>query len=139
MTGYQAALAVTGARLRQLKGAAAQRLDVSQIEVGAALIGPVLLDCSLNGTVMADGLFPPGNRARWPRAAIDGYRYESGAPYNLYPTNDAGHDCFCAISVMTGREWRALRSAMGEPRGRRMRNTRPRRPGSPTRTSWTCT
>jgi benzylsuccinate CoA-transferase BbsF subunit len=115
MTGYQAALAVTGARLRQLKGAAAQRLDVSQIEVGAALIGPVLLDCSLNGTVMADGPFPPGNRARWPRSAIDGYRYESGAPYNLYPTNDAGHDCFCAISVMTGREWRALRAAMGEP------------------------
>ncbi len=115
MTGYQAALSVVGARLRQLKGAGAQRLDVSQIEVGAALIGPVLLDCSLNGTVPADGLFPPGNRAHWPRSTIDGYRYESGAPYNLYPTNDAGHDCFCAISVMSEPEWQALRSAMGDP------------------------
>ncbi len=115
MTGYQAALSVVGARLRQLKGAGAQRLDVSQIEVGAALIGPVLLDCSLNGTVPSDGLFPPGNRAHWPRSTIDGYRYERGAPYNLYPTNDAGHDCFCAISVMSEPEWQALRSAMGDP------------------------
>ncbi len=115
MTGFQAALSVTGARLRQLRGAPAQRLDVSQIEAGAALIGPILLDCSLNRTALGDGLFPPGNRARWPRSAVDGYRYETGAPYNLYPTNDAGHDRFCAISVMTEPEWQALRSAMGDP------------------------
>lgn len=115
LTGYQGALSVVAARLRQLGGAAAQRLDVSQVEVGAALIGPVLLDASLNGTVMADGLFPPGNRARWPRSTIDGYRYETGAPYNLYPTNDPGHNGFCAISVMSEPEWAALRTVMGDP------------------------
>src|ERR1700761_4188783 len=115
LTGYQAALSVVAARLKQLRGAPAQRLDVSQVEVGAALIGPILLDCALNGTVMSDGLFPPGNRAHWPRSAIDGYRYESGAPYNLYPTNDPGHDGYCAISVMSAGEWAALRTAMGDP------------------------
>ena len=115
LTGYQAALAVTAARRRQQGGAAAQRLDVSQVEVGAALIGPILLDATLNGTVMADGLFPPGNRAHWPRSAVDGYRYESGAPYNLYPTSDPGHDGYCAISVMSEPEWAALRGAMGDP------------------------
>jgi crotonobetainyl-CoA:carnitine CoA-transferase CaiB-like acyl-CoA transferase len=115
LTGYQAALSVVAGRLKQLRGSMAQRLDVSQVEVGAAMLGPLLLDCSLNGTVMDDGLFPPGNRARWPRSAIDGYRYESGAPYNLYPTNDPGHDGYCAISVMSEQEWQALRGAMGDP------------------------
>jgi crotonobetainyl-CoA:carnitine CoA-transferase CaiB-like acyl-CoA transferase len=115
MTGFQAALAVVGARVRQLKGAPAQRLDVSQIEVGAALIGPVLLDCILNGTVPTDGLFPPGNRAHWPRSSVNGYRYEGGAPYNVYPTSDAGHNGFCAISVLNEPEWHALRTAMGDP------------------------
>ena len=101
MTGYQAALSVTGARLRQLKGAAAQRLDVSQIEVGAALIGPVLLDCSLNGTVHGRRPVPAGNRAHWPRARSTATGMRAAHPTTCIPTNDAGHDCFCAISVMT--------------------------------------
>ena len=84
----------------------------------AALIGPILLDCSLNGTVLADGLFPPGNRAHWPRSAVDGYRYEKGAPNNLYPTSDPGHDAYCAISVLSEDGWAALKGAMGEPAGR---------------------
>ena len=120
MTGFQAALSVVGARVRQLKGAPAQRLDVSQIEVGAALIGPLLLDCSLNGAVLnaaepGDRMFPPGNRAHWPRSSVNGYRYEGGAPYNVYPTSDAGHNGFCAVSVLNEPEWDALRTAMGDP------------------------
>jgi len=115
ITGYQAALAVVAARLKQLRGGPAQRLDVSQVEVGAAMIGPVLLDCNLNGTALTGEQFPPGNRAQWPRGTVDGYRYETGAPYNLYPTNDPGHDCYCAISVMSEQEWHRLRSVMGDP------------------------
>lgn len=115
LTGYQAALSVVAARVKQRHGAPAQRLDVSQVEVGAAMLGPILLDCALNGTVVDDGLFPPGNRAHWPRSTVDGYRYETGAPYNLYPTSDPGHDGYCAISVMSEQEWQALRGAMGDP------------------------
>jgi benzylsuccinate CoA-transferase BbsF subunit len=115
MTGYQAALSVVAARTRQLRGAPGQRLDVSQVEVGGAMLGPMLMDCLLNGTVTADAAFPPGNRARWPRSPIDGYRYEIGAPYNLYPTNDPGHDGYCAISVLSEPEWAALKRAMDHP------------------------
>ncbi|MCW2541460.1 MAG: frc 9 [Frankiales bacterium] len=115
MTGYQAALVTVAARSRQLDGHAGQRLDVSQVEVGAAMLGPILMDCGLNGTVTHEALFPPGNRAQWPESTVDGYRYELGAPYNLFPTNDPGHDGFCAITVLNESEWQALKAAMGKP------------------------
>jgi crotonobetainyl-CoA:carnitine CoA-transferase CaiB-like acyl-CoA transferase len=114
MTGYQAAFAVTAALHRQRETGAGARIDLSQVEVGAASLGPVLLDIALNGTPDEKG-FPPGNRARWPGSTADGHRYEVGAPYNLYPTADGGNEAYCAISVRTDDEWRRLVSCMGHP------------------------
>jgi crotonobetainyl-CoA:carnitine CoA-transferase CaiB-like acyl-CoA transferase len=116
MTGYQAAFALVAAIHRQQETGEGNRIDLSQVEVGAALLGPVLLDFHANATITDKSTgFPPGNRARWPDSDVDGYRYETGAPYNLYPTADQGNEPFCAICVRTEDEWQRLRECMGSP------------------------
>ena len=116
MTGYQAAYATVAAIHKQRLTGAGDRIDLSQVETGAAMLGPMLVDVAARGR---DGQrtagFPPGNRTAWPGADADGYRYERGAPYNLYRTSDEGTDGFCAISVMTDAQWDSLRECMGSP------------------------
>jgi len=78
-------------------------IDVSAVEAGINLLGPVLLDVSVNGRSTRDGSFPTGNRLEHPDAA----------PHGVYPC--AGTDRWIAIAVFDDAEWRALVAVMGDP------------------------
>lgn len=115
MAGYQAAWALVAALRHQRAGGGGQYIDLSQLETGASMIGAILLDQTVNRTTLDGGSFPPGCRSALPQGVVDGFRFERGAPYNLYRTNDAGDDGFCAITVLNDRQWVALRKSMGNP------------------------
>jgi len=115
MTGYQAAYAVTSALHGDRETRRGRRIDLSQVETGAAMLAPLLMDASVNGTDTTSRPFPPGNRSAWPGEPVDAYRYEVGAPYGVYRTADDGTDGFCAISVLTEEQWGGLKRCMDAP------------------------
>jgi len=87
---------------RNLTGEGAE-IDVSAVEAGINLLGPVLLEVAANGRSTRDGHFPTGNRLEHPNAA----------PHGVYPC--AGEDRWIAIAVFDDAEWRGLLSVMGNP------------------------
>ncbi|MFL5295734.1 MAG: CaiB/BaiF CoA transferase family protein [Phenylobacterium sp.] len=86
---------------RNLTGEGAE-IDVSAVEAGINLLGPVLLDVAVNGRSTRGPDFPTGNRLEHPDAA----------PHGVYPC--AGEDRWIAIAVFDDAEWRALVGVMGE-------------------------
>lgn len=78
-------------------------IDVSAVEAGIELLGPLLLDVGVNGRSTKDGNFPTGNRLEHPQAA----------PHGVYPC--AGDDRWVAIAVFDDDEWRSLVNALGSP------------------------
>ena len=78
-------------------------IDVSAVEAGIHLCGPVLLDVSVNGRVTRGSGFPSGNRLEYPNAA----------PHGVYPS--IGEDRWIAIAVFDDDEWQALLEVMGHP------------------------
>jgi benzylsuccinate CoA-transferase BbsF subunit len=72
------------------------RIDLSQFECSASMIGPLLLSSAVNGTAP----LRHGNRS-----AVF-------APQGVYRC--AGTDEWCAISVETDEQWQALIKAMGQ-------------------------
>ncbi len=91
-----AALAALEARRRSGRG---QRIDLSQLEVGASMAGIALIDHFANGrTAAARGNAPA---------------YDAVAPHNCYPC--AGDDRWVAIVAASDAQWWSLRTLMGEP------------------------
>ena len=78
-------------------------IDVSATEAGIELLGPLLLEVSVNKRSTRTGDFPSGNRLEHPQAA----------PHGVYPC--AGEDRWVAIAVFDDDEWRSLVAAMGSP------------------------
>jgi len=78
-------------------------IDVSAVEVGIKLLGPILLDVAANGRQTRNDNFPLGNRLDYPAAA----------PHGVYPAE--GNDRWLAIAVFNDEEWQALVSVMGRP------------------------
>ena len=78
-------------------------IDVSAVEVGIKLLGPLLLEVSANGRRTREDAFPVGNRLEHPPAA----------PHGVYPVR--GDDRWIAIAVFDDDEWRALKTVMGDP------------------------
>jgi crotonobetainyl-CoA:carnitine CoA-transferase CaiB-like acyl-CoA transferase len=78
-------------------------VDVSAIEAGVELLGPILLDASVNGRTTRGEDFPLGNRLEHPAAA----------PHGVYPC--AGDDRWVAIAVLDDDEWAALVGVLGSP------------------------
>jgi len=74
-----------------------QWIDLSQFEVGLHFLAPVLLDYVANGQI--------GSRK--------GNSHFYAAPHGTYRCK--GDDRWCAISVFTDEEWRALCQVMGKP------------------------
>ncbi|HEY2661286.1 MAG TPA: CoA transferase [Caulobacteraceae bacterium] len=85
---------------RNLTGDGAE-IDVSAVEAGINLLGPVMLDVSVNGRSTRGPDFPAGNRLEHPDAA----------PHGVYPC--VGKDRWIAIAVFDEVEWRALVSLIG--------------------------
>ncbi|MFA5885468.1 MAG: CoA transferase [Acidimicrobiia bacterium] len=76
-----------------------QHVDYSQQEGVLQLMGPALMDLTMNGRVAG----PIGNR----------HPLGVGAPHGLFPCT--GDDRWISIAVCTDEEWRGLVAAMGAP------------------------
>jgi benzylsuccinate CoA-transferase BbsF subunit len=78
-------------------------IDLSSVEVGVNLLGPLLLEVAANGRSTRGDDFPWGNRLEHPKAA----------PHGVYPA--LGEDMWIAIAVFNDDEWRSLADVMGNP------------------------
>ncbi|MFA7586470.1 MAG: CoA transferase, partial [Novosphingobium sp.] len=79
-------------------------IDVSAIEAGINLLGPIMLDATVNGRrTKDDPTYPVGNRVEYPNAA----------PHGVYPTREV--DRWIAISVFNEPQWRQLVQEIGAP------------------------
>jgi crotonobetainyl-CoA:carnitine CoA-transferase CaiB-like acyl-CoA transferase len=76
---------------------------VSAVEAGINLVGPVLLDVTVNHRSSRRPDFPTGNRLEWPNAA----------PHGVYPAR--GTDRWVAIAVFNDAQWSGLVEALGRP------------------------
>ena len=99
---YNSAAILMAIMRRNVTGEGAE-VDVSAVEVGVSLLGPVLLDVSVNSRPARRADFPTGNRLLHPNAA----------PHGVYPTS--GEDQWVAIAVYDDNDWRGLMTAMGAP------------------------
>lgn len=100
---YYGSAALMMAILRRNKTGLGAEVDVSAVEVGITLIGPDLLDVTVNHNRTRRPDFPRGNRSIDPEAA----------PHGVYP-GDAD-DVWVAISVVGQGEWERFVRAAGEP------------------------
>jgi crotonobetainyl-CoA:carnitine CoA-transferase CaiB-like acyl-CoA transferase len=89
--------------LRRNKTGEGAEIDVSAVEVGATMLGPDMLDVTVNKAHTRRPDFPRGNRLEHPPAA----------PHGVYPA--AGTDRWVAIAVHGEDEWRRFVAALGSP------------------------
>jgi crotonobetainyl-CoA:carnitine CoA-transferase CaiB-like acyl-CoA transferase len=78
-------------------------IDVSAVEAGINLVGPVLLDLTVNGHTARRPDYPTGNRLEHPNAA----------PHGVYAAK--GKDEWIAIAVFDDRQWNGLLDALDRP------------------------
>jgi crotonobetainyl-CoA:carnitine CoA-transferase CaiB-like acyl-CoA transferase len=95
--GLYGALAVLAAIENRSRTNSGQHIDLSGYEALCTLMGPTILDVSLNQTPVC----PQGNRSD----------HIEASPCGCYPCR--GTDRWCVISVSTEDEWEALCRAMG--------------------------
>ena len=93
--GLHACFGILQALAKRSPSGKGARIDLSQFECSASMIGPLLLSAAVNKT-------PPLRRGN--RSAVC-------APQGVYRC--AGDDNWCAISVETREHWKALLKAMG--------------------------
>ena len=93
--GLHACFAILQAIDERRVSAKGRRIDLSQFECSASMIGSLLLSSAVNGQV------PPRR----------GNRSERAAPQGVYPCT--GRDDWCALSVATNDQWRALTKLIG--------------------------
>jgi crotonobetainyl-CoA:carnitine CoA-transferase CaiB-like acyl-CoA transferase len=99
---YNSAAVLMAIYRRTLTGEGTE-IDVSAIETGISLLGPVLLEVTVNGRATRGAHYPTGNRLEHPHAA----------PHGVYPAR--GEDRWVAIAVFGDDEWSRLVEAMGQP------------------------
>jgi crotonobetainyl-CoA:carnitine CoA-transferase CaiB-like acyl-CoA transferase len=101
--GYTGALAALIALWHRKQTGRGQFIDLSQFEALVSLVGPALLDISVNGRVQS----PPGYLSQEMPAAPHGV-------YKCRPLGD-DDDRWLAISVRTQPEWERFVGAIGSP------------------------
>ncbi len=99
---YNSAAILMAIRRRAMTGEGTE-IDVSAVETGIGLLGPVLLDVTVNGRVTRGLGYPTGNRLEHPEAA----------PHGIYPAR--GEDRWVAIAVFTDEEWERFADVIGRP------------------------
>jgi crotonobetainyl-CoA:carnitine CoA-transferase CaiB-like acyl-CoA transferase len=99
---YNSMALLAGLLGRRLTGQGTD-IDVSAVEAGLELIGPLLLDVAVNKRSTRRDDFPLGNRLDHPAVA----------PHGVYPCQ--GTDRWIAIAIFNESEWSALAGVMGSP------------------------
>ncbi len=92
---FHAAIALMAALHHRERTGEGQFIEVSQYESTACLLGPAVLEYTSNGRI-------PGP---------DGNRSAAAVPHNIYRCR--GEDSWCAISITTDAQWRALAACEG--------------------------
>ena len=100
---YYNSAALMMAILRRNATGLGAEVDVSAVEVGISMIGPDMLDVTVNGRQTRRPDFPRGNRLDDPPAA----------PHGVYPAD--GDDRWIAIAVFGDDDWRRFVEAIGAP------------------------
>jgi crotonobetainyl-CoA:carnitine CoA-transferase CaiB-like acyl-CoA transferase len=100
---YYNSAALLAAIFHRMRTGEGTEIDVSAVETGIKLLGPILLDVTANQRVTRTPDFPTGNRLEYPHAA----------PHGVYPC--AGEDRWAAIAVFTQEEWQRLLTALDRP------------------------
>jgi crotonobetainyl-CoA:carnitine CoA-transferase CaiB-like acyl-CoA transferase len=96
--GLHACFAILQVLDERRDSAKGRRIDLSQFECSAAMIGSLLLSSAVDGKV-------PVRR---------GNRSDRSAPQGVHPC--AGNDNWCALSVETNNQWQALAKLIGQER-----------------------
>jgi crotonobetainyl-CoA:carnitine CoA-transferase CaiB-like acyl-CoA transferase len=100
---YYNSIGILMAIFARNRGAGGTDLDVSAVEAGVELLGPILLDSAVNKRPTQREDFPAGNRLVNPKAA----------PHGVYPSS--GTDSWVAIAVFGDEEWQRLVDTLGHP------------------------
>lgn len=100
---YYGSMALLTAIYHRRRTGEGTEIDLSASDVGIGLVGPTLLDVTVNGRTTVRPDFPTGNRLDSPNAA----------PHGVYPAQ--GDDRWVAIAVFDDEEWRGLTKALGDP------------------------
>jgi crotonobetainyl-CoA:carnitine CoA-transferase CaiB-like acyl-CoA transferase len=112
---YGAICALTGLYHRNITGKG-QHIDLSQMVASVPLVGPALLDFTVNGRGSRRRGYPPGNRAHWPGTPLlNNYRGPMVAPHNAYRTDPGGYNDWCVIVCQSDEEWARLVQVMEAP------------------------
>ncbi len=101
--GYQATNGILAAIYHRNATGKGGVVDLSSVEAGVSLLGPKILDVTVNDAVHRGDRLPCGNDL--PDQAV--------APHGVYPANR--EDEWIAIAVMDDQQWENLKAAMGEP------------------------
>jgi len=99
VAGLYAAMAVLAALEHRDRTGQGQYIDLSEYEAICTLMGPILLDASVN----RKEILPQGNHPD----------YISAAPYGCYRCS--GEDRWCVIAVSGEEEWKSLCQVLGHP------------------------
>jgi len=120
--GLHAALAVLLALRHRERSGRGQWIDLSQFEVLASLVGPVLLDILTHGSAAAPEPNAPGDGTAWAALRADGglgnrSQERPAAPHGVYRCADAppGRERWCALAVFDDDEWSRFCAALGHP------------------------
>ncbi len=97
------AVAILAALVHRQRTGEGQWVDMSCTEAGASMLGPVVLDYTVNGRPLRRAGMPSSNRSQFPRMA----------PHGIYPC--VGDDEWVAIAVRDERDWSAVRDTMQLP------------------------
>lgn len=104
IAGYYGSIAMMQGLYQRNATGRPQRVEVSSIEAGINLLGPIALQLAATGRPYREGnVLPPGNRS------VD----RPAAPHGVFPTNE--DDRWIAIAVFTEDEWSGLVQVMGSP------------------------
>lgn len=97
------AIAILLALVHRERTGEGQWVDMSCTEAGASLLGPLVLDATVNGRPLRRPGSPSSTRSQSPRMA----------PHGIYPC--AGDDDWVAVSCRDDHDWRTLAGLIGEP------------------------
>jgi crotonobetainyl-CoA:carnitine CoA-transferase CaiB-like acyl-CoA transferase len=96
-------IATLGALAQRHRTGEGQWIDMSCAEAGATLLGPSVLDFTVNGRHLRRPGLPHSNRSQSPPMA----------PHNIYAT--AGTDEWIAVACRSDDDWMAMREVVAEP------------------------
>ena len=106
VAGLFAALAVLAALEYRDKTGQGRHIDISEYETMCSLLGPAILDYTVN----QDSAVPQGNNPG----------HVPSAPYGCYRCR--GNDRWCVIAVSTEEEWQALKHVLTEVKESRVKS-----------------